>query len=63
MRVENLEKAKELLIDAFIELENSMEDADSAEDGPVSEVLGYERQLQDIVGGLSLKIGFLKRKK
>jgi len=62
MRVENLEKAKELLIDAFIELNESKKDEDSVDDSLVTEVSGYERQLQDIVGGLTLKIGTLKRK-
>lgn len=56
MKVENLEKARSLLIDAYLELDESIDDAENSEDTAVQQIDLHKRSVQDIVGQLSVNI-------
>ena len=62
MQIQNLEKAKDLLLEAFLELDDAIDDVDATDDVLVNEIDGQKRAVQDIIGRLSVEIGKLKKR-
>jgi len=61
MQVENLEKAKDALIDVYLHLNEAVEPTDDVEADDVREVLRQSEQVQQMVGALTTKAAKMKK--
>lgn len=61
MRVEDLNEAKDRLVDAYIVLGETIADISDPEDSERQSIEGYQRTIQGVVGELAIKIGVLNR--
>ena len=62
MKIENLEKAQDLLVDAYLELEESIEEEnDDVVDPTVDVVNGQKGSIQNAIAILNVTIAKLKK--